>query len=817
MNKKNIFPVTLVNVFLAVVGFSLAINAGFEGRNKIFYLIYLLTVWGAITLLFKSNFRAKNLVIVSAFLSYMCIYSYLKIISVTMNLYLLNLFIVFHIFIALLSIFISSYRSALLKIVVFLIYTTLISIVGCCVIFYNMTGKITEDVVNAILQSNPSEAIEYLIHFLPVKLFVVVLLFALILFLILIISLKNNDEISLQSIGILVLICFLLSLQPHQLGTFKDIKKIEGWVNNFSKEIEGWRKIKNQRQTGDIGASTKKKGQLHVVVIGESLAKYNLSAYGYPVDTTPWLSSSDNIKLTQAYSNHTHTVPVLSRSLTQSNQYNGKTYYETPSVIQVAQAAKYKVAWLSTQVRIGTWDNMVSIVADDADYKKFLNSGTVGRRFDVRHKDKALVPYLKRYLAKLDDEKNNIIFIHTMGSHINYCSRIDNEKMATFNYPEGLFNHKENQCYDKSVKYTDEFLQSVYQLVSAKKSFTSMVFMADHAEDVFNNLGHNSAYFTEYMAQIPFVVWTSDKLNKEITHNLINNKNKIYTNDLFFDTLLGLWSVDTPLKNLQFDLTSKEYRLDNPLTLQGKKRILELPVQVARRNVANNKNFMANGVNTIGSMFDAKLQGFKNIKVDIFFDEEAKEIIVGSGKSASREMSLHEYLTYEKGYFNRLWLDLKGVSDENLNITLDKLNQLDMEFNLKKRTLLGSDYTGWKFSIFRDNAWFTSYHLPKNKFFEYKKPEDIKQYLQGLNLQLKLQKVLSISFDYEINKHIIEYFTRQKVTEMGLELNTCLSLSADDKDFDKKLVDAHLAHLPKLHSVTIQPVTRFMLNTDQNP
>ncbi len=661
------------------------------------------------------------------------------------------------------------------------------------------------------MQTDTQEALEYVGDFVQIK--YIFAFFVLIFFISLFLAyiLKQNDtqknRQDLVKIFLLLFTCVIFAKQIYHQNSFTEFKQISKWVDNYFKEIKEWQKIRDKRKVGDIKAVTTKKGQLHVVVIGESLARYNLSAYDYPIDTTPFIKSSDNIKLTQVFSNHTHTVPVLSLSLTQANQYNKKTYYKTPSIIQVAQAAKYKVSWLSTQVRVGAYDNMISVLAQDADYKKFLNSGKIGKNSNVKHKDKALLPHIKKYLSNLDEDENNIIFIHTMGSHVNYCYRVKNEKINLTGYKTGIFNNRQNLCYDKSVKYTDEFLQEVYNLAKDKKSFVSMIFMADHADDVFNRLGHSASRFTEYMAQVPFVIWHSDKFDKQKISNLKINKDKIFTNDLLFDTLLGFWDINTTLKNPNYDLTSKNYHLENPLTLHRSRKILELPWQISKKNVVKNPNFMAHRANTIASMLDAKKQGFKNIEIDIFYDDKKHKIIVGNSYKERTDIALQEYLEYEKGYFKRVWLDFKNVNDNNIAMILDRLNKLNEKFNLKNRVLLESGYMGEKFSIFSNHGWSTSYYIPIDKF---KKVSNVNQYVRQLLKQLKKQKVASISFDYRVYEYILKYLeSNEKFKALNLEFNTWLSLNSADKNFDNKLSKMDVVKSPKVHSIIIQYPTRF--------
>lgn len=71
---------------------------------------------------------------------------------------------------------------------------------------------------------------------------------------------------------------------------------------------------------------TPDRGGVYVVVIGESETRDHMQVYGYPKETTPWLMSfakeKGTIVFSHAYSNHTHTVPVLTYALSEKNQYN---------------------------------------------------------------------------------------------------------------------------------------------------------------------------------------------------------------------------------------------------------------------------------------------------------------------------------------------------------------------------------------------------------------------------------------------------------------------------------------------------------------
>lgn len=74
-----------------------------------------------------------------------------------------------------------------------------------------------------------------------------------------------------------------------------------------------------------------------------------------------------------AYSCHSHTVPVLTYALTAKNQYNTLPLEQAASIIEIAQAADFHTVWISNQVKYGAWDTPVSVIADQSQTQYWLN------------------------------------------------------------------------------------------------------------------------------------------------------------------------------------------------------------------------------------------------------------------------------------------------------------------------------------------------------------------------------------------------------------------------------------------------------------
>ena len=123
-------------------------------------------------------------------------------------------------------------------------------------------------------------------------------------------------------------------------NTLRETRNALAQYDNFSAQ-------KNARQKilGSLKSLPKNAAGVYVLVIGESQNKGHMSAYGYHRPTTPWLQSIKNqhgfLLFDNAYSCHSHTVPVLTYALTAKNQYNTLPLEQAASIIEIAQAAAF--------------------------------------------------------------------------------------------------------------------------------------------------------------------------------------------------------------------------------------------------------------------------------------------------------------------------------------------------------------------------------------------------------------------------------------------------------------------------------------------
>lgn len=425
-------------------------------------------------------------------------------------------------------IYLNNYAKKINREIYFSIFTgfifVVIAIVPISLISYYIsfdTGFGAE-AVHAILQTNSSESIEFLIDFISIKAILFFIFTSLVLFYISFWH-RNSDvkDIKKSITGVLISTSLVLSFvyaKKTELPSFFT-KAYEQYMS----ELNQFNELKNKRQINPIKASKNENGETYIIVIGESQNKNHMQIYGYPRNTTPklqeLLNNNEIIKFDNIYSNHTHTMPVLSLALTEASQYNNKSYFESASIVEIFNAANFETVWLTNQNLLGAWDNLVSIIANQADTTIGINK-RIGKTTKTQKYDGDLINYLKKELDK-KTSKNRVIFVHLMGNHGSYCARFPKTfevfkgdlELEVFgkSISENKKLKKSVNCYDNSILYNDTVVSNMINDLKNYSGVNALIYMADHADDVIGQLGHNSGKFTFEMTQIPMFAYFSEE------------------------------------------------------------------------------------------------------------------------------------------------------------------------------------------------------------------------------------------------------------------------------------------------------------------
>lgn len=442
--------------------------------------------------------------------------------------------------------------------------------------YFSMEAWFASDTLLAIMQTNLGESREYLAEYFTGGGLAAVIV---------IIIVAGIVWHSIQSMSLLrekkhfkVFVCLAVLASVTACYKTRDNLVLNiGW--NAKKNLQKYadfQKMQAQRKS-NIHLGLQENGErqrVYVLVIGESQNKDHMSAYGYDRKTTPWLEEASKqnnfIKFTNVYSCHTHTVPVLTYALTAKNQYNDLQLENAVSILEVAEAAGYETAWLSNQVQYSAWDTPITVIASEANQQDWINHN-VGETTITNAYDLKLLDSLK----KLKLINKMLIVIHLMGNHSSYGERYPND-FAVFSGKSGNVG-----SYDDSILYNDYVVSKIYDYVKELPEFSCMVYFADHADAVKEGLGHDSGRFVWPMTHIPMYIGFSESFRQKNAAKidaLRNSQDKVFTNDLIFNMMLGLMNIKIPsVYEQDNDITSENYNSDTERfkTLYGKKKVLE--------------------------------------------------------------------------------------------------------------------------------------------------------------------------------------------------------------------------------------------------
>lgn len=342
--------------------------------------------------------------------------------------------------------------------------------------------------------------------------------------------------------------------------------------------------IRNMRQISESHATNLKNFSLHVkpeetlahqlpgsviLVIGESENRDHMKAFNpsYPRETTPWLSSVKGEEgfyfYPLAYSNFPNTSGALPAYVTGTNQYNQKSILDAFNLMDVAKAAGYTTWWITNQD--ASDDGVISTLEKSADRM---------HRISPPAKDDM---HIMKYLKEIPKEGNQFIVIHLMGSHDRYRDRVPED----FPLIPGTSMTEKVDQYDNTIAYTDKVLETIFSYAIENLRLQALLFCSDHGEDMtyFHSGGQR---FTYDMVRVPLMIYLSDEyrnLYPETAASLKSHEKSIFTNDLIFDTLSGLWKAPNTDYDSKYDLSSTSYELplEKAVTKHGKHKVQDDP------------------------------------------------------------------------------------------------------------------------------------------------------------------------------------------------------------------------------------------------
>lgn len=253
------------------------------------------------------------------------------------------------------------------------------------------------------------------------------------------------------------------------------------------------------------------------MVLTDSVNRDNMSAYGYPRDTTPRLRQKPQLHgnhwlvLSHAWS----AAPGTLASLEQIFGFGEPPAADPPHLLALARSAGYKVFWITNHDDIA----IDQIHARHADVVVGVNRqpGRSGVTLDGEVLDD-----VARALA--DPAPLKFVVVHLLGAHPHYRLRIPPDRHPFDAGEDGvdaaleaagrpLWVREMRQDYDAAIHYQDEVVAELLRMTHAAAPAASdraFLYLSDHGQEVghaVDRVGHSPG--TEAGYRIPAMLWRS--------------------------------------------------------------------------------------------------------------------------------------------------------------------------------------------------------------------------------------------------------------------------------------------------------------------
>ncbi len=299
--------------------------------------------------------------------------------------------------------------------------------------------------------------------------------------------------------------------------------------------------------------------ELIIFVVGETARADRFSLNGYKRETNPLLKKEEVISFTNYWACGTSTavsVPCMF-SIYNESEYNDAKAQGTENLLDVLRHAGVNVLWLDNN----SDSHGVALRVAYENYKIAENNPIC----DVECRDEGMLSHLQKYI---DEHRHGDIFIvlHQMGNHgPAYYKRYPPafEKFLPAcgtNQLEDCTMDEIDNAYDNAILYTDYFLSKVIGLLKKNnaKFEPAMFYVSDHGE----SLGENGVYLhgmptfiaPDAQRRIPAIMWFGKNFSEATVSSLIKKRDKKYTHNNVFHTILGFMEIETSVYEKELDI-----------------------------------------------------------------------------------------------------------------------------------------------------------------------------------------------------------------------------------------------------------------------
>jgi heptose-I-phosphate ethanolaminephosphotransferase len=316
-----------------------------------------------------------------------------------------------------------------------------------------------------------------------------------------------------------------------------------------------------------------------IVVIGESYIREHAALYGYPLQTTPFLSHEQKegrlFVFTDMVSPYNQTTRVIRNLLSCNSLGHHEDWSSAPPFTAIYKKNGYHVTMYDNQKNfdmgfvfaysLNTYlyhPQIMKVCYHETNDSTFEFDGQMVDDYQKRQ-----TPCAKR-----------LVLFHLLGQHVGFEYRYPknfayfNEDSLSFRKEPWLTKDMREDIvhYDNATRYNDHVLQQIIGLYDQQN--TIVVYLSDHGEEVYDyrensgrddwGMGSDPRQVLRWQYMVPFVVWCSDKYaatHPDIIKQLQNATSRPAMLDNVCQLLFHLSDLKTPYYNKTRDVLSSDY------------------------------------------------------------------------------------------------------------------------------------------------------------------------------------------------------------------------------------------------------------------
>jgi heptose-I-phosphate ethanolaminephosphotransferase len=316
-----------------------------------------------------------------------------------------------------------------------------------------------------------------------------------------------------------------------------------------------------------------------IVVIGESYIREHAALYGYPLQTTPFLSHEQKegrlFVFTDMVSPYNQTTRVIRNLLSCNSLGHHEDWSSAPPFTAIYKKNGYHVTMYDNQKNFDmgfVFAYSLNTYLYHPQIMKVCYHETNDSTFEF---DGQMVD---DYQKRQTPSAKRLVLFHLLGQHVGFEYRYPknfayfNEDSLSFRKEPWLTKDMREDIvhYDNATRYNDHVLQQIIGLYDQQN--TIVVYLSDHGEEVYDyrensgrddwGMGSDPRQVLRWQYMVPFVVWCSDKYaatHPDIIKQLQNATSRPAMLDNVCQLLFHLSDLETPYYNKTRDVLSSDY------------------------------------------------------------------------------------------------------------------------------------------------------------------------------------------------------------------------------------------------------------------